>query len=335
MSNFLLPARQLLSGSRSLCARALLASQVPAHGFVQRAYTTEAKQDAKDAAPQDAEAKLAATIAEKDKQIAQLQDVYRRSLADMENIRVRTKKEVESTAQYAIQKFAKDLLETSDVLGLALNSVPESERNSDSNPHLKDLFQGVSLTRSNLLKTFARHGLEETSPAGEKFDPNIHQAVFQAPIPGKEPGSIIEVVKTGFNLHGRVLRPAQFCTRVSGLKDLWVSLQYVSPLCDSKSKKSKTTIKDDDPGTDEDAAAIYKAKDEYFKEQLVRTQEIIVLRDKMRWCYRREGVNHLQNCRHLSTQYMDLLAEMRDGWIKPFVLPLPKEAPVEAAGGHH
>ncbi|KAJ3099338.1 hypothetical protein HDU97_003263 [Phlyctochytrium planicorne] len=84
-----------------------------------------------------------------------------------------------------------------------------------------------------------------------------------------------------------------------------------------------------------DAAAIFKAKDAYFKEQLVRTQEIIVLRDKLRWCYRREGVNHLQNCRHLTIQYLDLIGEMKDGWIKPFILPLPKTEEPAADAGHH
>ncbi|KAJ3099339.1 GrpE protein 1, mitochondrial [Phlyctochytrium planicorne] len=170
------------------------------------AQSTEAQSETKvEPAADSPEAKLV----EKDKQIAQLQDLYRRSLADMENIRQRTKKEVESTAQYAIQKFAKDLLETSDVLELALKSVPESERNSSSNPHLKDLYEGVSMTRTNLLKAFKRHGLEESRPVGEKFDPNIHQAIFQVPMPGKEPGSILEVTKSGFLLHGRVIRPAQ------------------------------------------------------------------------------------------------------------------------------
>ncbi|KAJ3111016.1 GrpE protein 1, mitochondrial [Phlyctochytrium bullatum] len=124
-------------------------------------------------------------------------------------MRTRTKREVESTAQYAIQKFAKDLLETSDVLGLALKAVPETELSNPSNVHLKNLTEGVALTKANLMKTFERHGIVEINPVGEKFDPNVHQAVYQAPIPGKEPGTIAEVTKTGFNLHGRVLRPAQ------------------------------------------------------------------------------------------------------------------------------
>ncbi|KAJ3411960.1 Mitochondrial matrix cochaperone [Chytridiales sp. JEL 0842] len=149
-----------------------------------------------------------ALIAEKDKQIHELQDSYRRCLADMENMRTRTRKEVENASAYSITKFAKDLLETTDVLDMALKSVPESERNG-SNKHLKDLFSGVSMTRDNLLKTFKRFGIEPYNPVGEVFDPNLHQALFKAPIPGKEPGTVSECVKIGFMIGGRVLRPAQ------------------------------------------------------------------------------------------------------------------------------
>jgi molecular chaperone GrpE len=126
----------------------------------------------------------------------------------MENMRVRTRKEVENATSYSITKFAKDLLETSDVLDLALKSVPESEREG-SNKHLKDLFSGVSMTRDNLLKTFKRFGIEAFNPVGETFDPNLHQALFQAPIPGKEAGTVFECTKVGFMINGRVLRPAQ------------------------------------------------------------------------------------------------------------------------------
>ncbi|TPX72902.1 hypothetical protein SpCBS45565_g00274 [Spizellomyces sp. 'palustris'] len=86
----------------------------------------------------------------------------------------------------------------------------------------------------------------------------------------------------------------------------------------------------EDMGTGEYRAAVVKSRDEFFREQMVRIQEVTVLRDKMRWCYRREGVNHLQNCRHLSQQYLDLMKEMRTGWIKPFKLsgpPIPERLP--------
>ncbi|KAJ3380872.1 Mitochondrial matrix cochaperone [Entophlyctis sp. JEL0112] len=164
--------------------------------------------------PQDADAKIAAIVAEKDKQIADLQDMYRRSLADMENMRQRTKREVENASTFAITKFAKDLLDTADVLEIALKSVPESERAAEqpaaNNKTLRDFYAGVSMTHDNLIKSFKRFGVEPfADDAMTTFDHNLHQAVFQAPIPGKESGSICEVIKKGYMIHGRVLRSAQ------------------------------------------------------------------------------------------------------------------------------
>ncbi|TPX71706.1 hypothetical protein SpCBS45565_g00771 [Spizellomyces sp. 'palustris'] len=156
------------------------------------------------------EADTAVVLAEKDKQIAALQDMYRRALADAENVRQRARKEVAETKEFAINKFAKDLLSTADVLELALKAVPETERGENaSNQHLKDLYTGVAMTRSNLMTTFKRFGIEPFEPLGETFDPNLHEALFQAPIPGKEPGTVFDVAKTGYKLGSRILRPAQ------------------------------------------------------------------------------------------------------------------------------
>lgn len=139
-----------------------------------------------------------------------MQDSYRRALADAENVRQRARKEVQETKEYAITKFAKDLLSVADVLELALKAVPEAERGENApNQHLKDLYTGVSMTRTNLVATFKRFGIECYEPLGETFDPNLHEALFQAPIPGKEPGTIFDVAKSGYKLGSRVLRPAQ------------------------------------------------------------------------------------------------------------------------------
>jgi len=135
----------------------------------------------------------------------------------MENVRQRTRKEVENTAAYAIGKFAKDLLTTTDILSMALAAVPEEYRKEDkdskdpSSPssHLQNLYTGVDMTRKELLKTLARHGVKSFNPIGEKFDPNMHQALFQAPVPGKEPGTVFQVSKDGYTINDRVLRPAQ------------------------------------------------------------------------------------------------------------------------------
>lgn len=133
-----------------------------------------------------------------------------RTLADMENLRQRTAKEVANSKDYSIQKFAKDLLDTADILAMALKNVPQEElAETSTNAHLKNLHTGVSMTRDELLKTFKRYGVEPYDPMNEKFDPNLHQANFQVPMPGKEPGTVFDVQKIGFMIKGRVLRPAQ------------------------------------------------------------------------------------------------------------------------------
>ncbi|KAF9172759.1 Mitochondrial matrix cochaperone [Mortierella sp. AD011] len=219
-----------LKGSFVKAARlsAAVSTPRPATVWTSRLYSTEQNNnDSKDskegAATQDTTAESASAeqkenakspheeaLAAKDKQIAEIKDRLLRTLADMENLRQRTTKEVASTREYAIQKFAKDLLDTADILMLAIKNVPAEEISETStNNHLKSLHTGVSMTRDELLKTLKRHGVEPYDPINEKFDPNLHQANFQVPIPGKEPGTVFDVQKVGFMLKGRVLRPAQ------------------------------------------------------------------------------------------------------------------------------
>lgn len=141
-------------------------------------------------------------------------------MADQENLRERTRKEISSAQEFAIQKFAKDLLDTVDILGMALQSVPENLRTKEKATEaaleadklvdqLTNLYTGVSMTETELVKTLKRHGVEQQNPEGEAFDPNQHQALFQAPMPGKEAGTVFAVQKLGYTLKGRVLRPAQ------------------------------------------------------------------------------------------------------------------------------
>ncbi|KAI9496409.1 GrpE nucleotide exchange factor, partial [Zychaea mexicana] len=161
-------------------------------------------------------------LAEKDKKIAELQDAYIRCLADQENLRERTRKEMESAREFAIQKFAKDLLDTVDILGMALTAVPEDLRSKQATleselakdteklaDQLTNLYTGVSMTETELVKALKRHGVEQDNPEGQAFDPNKHQALFQTPMPGKDAGTVFVVQKMGYTLKGRVLRPAQ------------------------------------------------------------------------------------------------------------------------------
>ncbi|OAD06378.1 hypothetical protein MUCCIDRAFT_137733, partial [Mucor lusitanicus CBS 277.49] len=143
---------------------------------------------------------------------------YLLSLADQENLRQRSTREVANARDFAIQKFAKDLLDSVDILGMALESVPESFRNkdacdqhekSDITEQLINLYTGVSMTEAELQKTLKRYDIQVDNPIDQVFDPNKHEAVFQAPVPDKEPGTIFVVQKKGYSLKNRVLRPAQ------------------------------------------------------------------------------------------------------------------------------
>ncbi|PNF28479.1 GrpE-like protein, mitochondrial [Cryptotermes secundus] len=108
----------------------------------------------------------------------ELEDKYKRALADGENMRRRLMKQIEDAKLFGIQGFCKDLLEVADILGKATESVPKEEVR-ESNPHLKNLYEGLKMTEAQLHKVFSRHGLIPVNPIEEKFDPNLHEALFQ------------------------------------------------------------------------------------------------------------------------------------------------------------
>lgn len=199
-----------------------------------RCYTTE---ETKEAQPEKEAAKK--EIDERDTKIAQLQDSYLRCLADMENLRQRTKKEVDSASSFAIQKFCKDIVGVADVLELALGSVKndprtakllkgaeevieEADTPSDASEleaamqlskeelaqRLKDLSVGLSMTLSELIKVFARHGVSAIDPLHQKFDPNFHMALYEVNNPDLDVGTVVAVQKKGYLLNHRVIRPA-------------------------------------------------------------------------------------------------------------------------------
>ncbi|OQR73024.1 grpE protein -like protein [Tropilaelaps mercedesae] len=138
--------------------------------------------------------------------VKELDDKYKRSLADSENLRMRLLKQIEDTKAFGIQKFCTDLLEVADVLQTACGAVPKDE--VDKNSHLKNLFEGLQLTESQLQGVFRRHGLTQINPLGEKFNPNEHEAVFMATDKNKEQDSVAVVSKLGYRLKDRVIRPA-------------------------------------------------------------------------------------------------------------------------------
>ncbi|XP_028854792.1 grpE protein homolog 1, mitochondrial [Denticeps clupeoides] len=154
-----------------------------------------------------AERALAEDKLQLEEQLREVTDKYKRALADTENLRQRSQKMVEDAKLFGIQSFCKDLLEVADILEKATESVPKDEVTSQ-NPHLKNLYDGLVMTDVQIQKVFTKYGLVKLNPEGQKFDPYEHEALFQSPMPGKEPGTVAAVTKVGYKLHGRTLRPA-------------------------------------------------------------------------------------------------------------------------------
>ncbi|KAG8985820.1 Mitochondrial matrix cochaperone [Tulasnella sp. 427] len=163
-------------------------------------------------ASESAETDLDAKLKQKDADIAELNSRLKYAQADFVNLQKISAREKEQTSLYAISNFARDLIGTVDVLGLALKSVPAgalSESSSDAGKHLKNLHEGVTMTQRELLKTLGKYGVTPFDPTGETFDPNHHEALYEAPIPGKEPGTVIDCQKVGYKIKERTLRAAQ------------------------------------------------------------------------------------------------------------------------------
>ena len=136
------------------------------------------------------------------------QDKYLRSVADFRNLQERTKREIQAAKDFALQHFARDLVESVDNLDRALGTVPTEKLSSDTNPDLVTLHDGLKMTENILMQTLKKHGLERFDPSveGLRFDPNVHEAVFQTPQSGKEDGTVFHTQQKGFMLNGRVLR---------------------------------------------------------------------------------------------------------------------------------
>ncbi len=142
------------------------------------------------------------------KEVTELRGVRMRLLAEMENTRTIARRDVENAKTYAIQKFAKELLDVADNLERALGATPEHGLEEGS--LVAQLHDGVSATERELLKLFEQQGIHKFGAPGDKFDPNKHDAMFQVPPgAGAEPGTVAQVLKKGFTFKDRVLRPAQ------------------------------------------------------------------------------------------------------------------------------
>jgi len=140
-------------------------------------------------------------------QLAEMRDRMLRALAETENIRRRAEREKLEVSQYAIARFARDMLQIADNFGRALAACPPELREA-ADPQVKAVIDGVEATERQLLATLEQYGVKIIDTADAKFDPNLHQAIAEVPGEGKPPGTIVHVVQTGYTIGERLLRPA-------------------------------------------------------------------------------------------------------------------------------
>ncbi|WP_119460741.1 nucleotide exchange factor GrpE [Rhodospirillaceae bacterium SYSU D60014] len=149
---------------------------------------------------------LAAALEASRAEAAQLKDQLLRALAETENVRRRAQRDREDASKFAVTGFAKDLLPVADNLRRALESLPAEA--IEENELLKTLSEGVEMTERQLQAAFERHNIRKIEPLGEKFDSNLHQAMFEVPGSGEPAGTVVQLLQSGYLLNDRLLRPA-------------------------------------------------------------------------------------------------------------------------------
>jgi len=173
---------------------------------------TEQPARAEDEAAKEPEASAATTdeptpSTALEREHAEMKDRLLRTLAEMENLRKRTEREVADARLYGMATFARDVLGVADNMRRALDAVPPDLRAS-AEAGMKALVDGVELTERELLKALEKNGVRQFTPQGEKFDPNFHQAVFEVPDANVPAGMVAQVIQPGYAVGNRVLRPA-------------------------------------------------------------------------------------------------------------------------------
>jgi len=160
---------------------------------------------------------------------ADLKDRALRTMAEMENLRRRTEKEVKDARQYAVSGFARDMLTVSDNLRRALEALPEDDRkNADAG--VASLIEGVQMIERDLLNQLEKNGVKKLEPEGQKFDPNFHQAMFEVPNTEVPNNTVVQVMQAGYVIGDRVLRPAMVGVSKGGPRDV---AQATAPAGDS------------------------------------------------------------------------------------------------------
>ncbi len=153
---------------------------------------------------------------------AAFKDKYLRAFAEAENLRRRADREIADAKVYGIASFARDVLNVADDLARALAAV-DQETKDTAEGAVKGLIDGLELTERSLLKGLEKHGIRKVEPVGEKFDPNLHQAMFEVPDPSVASGTVVQVVQSGYVIGDRVLRPALVGVARGGPKPAAVS----------------------------------------------------------------------------------------------------------------
>lgn len=151
------------------------------------------------------------------KEAAEARDRMLRTLAEMENLRKRTAKEVADAKLYGVTGFARDVLDIADNLQRALDAVP-AEARAAADPGLTALIEGVELTERSLLNALEKHGVKKFDPQGQKFDPNFQQAMYEVPDASVPAGTVVQVMQAGYTIGERVLRPALVGVAKGGAK---------------------------------------------------------------------------------------------------------------------
>ncbi len=152
-------------------------------------------------------------FAELEAEVARLKDQALRAMAEAENTRRRAQREIEDNNKYAVSNFARDLLPFADNLRRALDQLPPELRGDEK---VNQFVTGIELIEREFVQTLERYHIKRVEPLGQPFDHNLHQAVAQVEAADKPPGTVVQVLQSGYTLHGRLLRPAMVVVSKAG-----------------------------------------------------------------------------------------------------------------------
>lgn len=177
-------------------------------------------------------------------ELAEAKDRMMRALAEAENVRRRAQRDIENANKRAISGFAREMIVVADNLSRALDAVDSAA--ADSSEAMKSLLTGVEMTAREMLNAFERNGLKRVDPLGERFDPQVHEAMFEYEDPSKPAGSVGQVMEPGYTLHGLTLRPAK------------VGVTKGGPKPEAAPKPSDQVLKDADGETSSEQGKAYE-----------------------------------------------------------------------------